>query len=113
VRRFMLHFYPHLSERRDDVMRQLDLSLTDLGVPFERTLRARAVDLQHLSDVCRAVLEDPPRLLDRAIVFVLKKLNDSYLEVRSSRIKSAERKRPAPVGSGGPVSISDFVVLTR
>jgi hypothetical protein len=111
VRRFMLHFYPHLSERRDDVMRQLDLALTDLGVPLERTLRARAVDLQHLSDVCRDVLEDPPRLADKAIVFVLKKLNDSYLEVRSSRFKAAERRPSAPACSGAPVSISNLVAV--
>ena len=111
VRQFMQRFYPTMGERRADVLRQLDLTLTDIG-SFAGTSRARAADLDHLADVCRSVMDVPPRLPDRAIVFVLKKLTDSFFEVRSERLKASELQRVTPTGSGAPVEICALIART-
>lgn len=58
--------------------------------------RVKARSKEHLADVCRAVMKDPPNDRDFAIVFVLKKLTDpekgpSVTEL-ASRNEAAERQ---------------------
>lgn len=65
--------------RRADVAQQLYDTLDPLrpkGARIEKGRYARARDAAHLDQVCKSVLEDPPRLMDMAIRIVLLRLTD-------------------------------------
>ena len=90
ITRFMARFYAGKTpDRRADVARQMGGSLLAAGVDYKDNL-VRAVDAEHLDECCREVMEEPPRDSNAAWMFVLAKLNDSYLEVLSARRKATE-----------------------
>lgn len=107
VKKFIGHFYAAaVKHRKQDVLDQLAFLLTPSGVSFQGH-RVRAVDGQHLRDTMLAVTAKPPADRDKAVVFVLKKLNDTYTEVHSARHKEA---RPSiDAGSSKPVRIGALV----
>lgn len=65
-------------KRRLDVRRQLydALDPRGRGARLRKGSFVKARSPEHLGQCCRAVLEDPPRNIDAAIVIVLEKLND-------------------------------------
>ena len=65
-------------KRRLDVRRQLYETIADpgRGARIRRGVYVKARSADHLNEVCRAVLDDLPREVDAAIVFVLRKLQD-------------------------------------
>ena len=82
-------------ERYADVLRQLGETLTDGGTRFERDW-VRAVDDKHLEWACVQTIRAGPQDHGKAIVFVLKKLRDTRLEVLSARTKVSEARPPLP-----------------
>lgn len=107
VVRFMARFYGRSTtpERRADVTAQMSDAILHKGVQFKGNL-VRAVDEEHLDDVCREVMEEPPRDPNAAWVFVLQKLQDTYLETLSARTKALEVPRARiPEGLGGDAPI--------
>lgn len=76
---FVERFYSLSSKkRRLDVIRQLHETLDPRrpGARLRRGVFAKARDPAHLSACCRAVLDDPPRDIDMAIVIVLQRLTN-------------------------------------
>lgn len=68
--------------------------------------RVRAFNRAHLNDVCREVADKPPKKRHVGMHFVLLKLRDTYLEVKTA----AEKPTPAKAnGRGQPTAIADVV----
>lgn len=89
----MARFYSGATpERRADIAKQTTKAILNTGVQF-RGSTVRAVDAEHLDDMCLEVMEDPPREANAAWVFVLTKLRDTYLEVLSARAKAVAPPR--------------------
>lgn len=109
VRKFIRKFYDEPGKRRVDVVGQLEALLTTRGVKLDKSTQVWAVDRDHLDDACRAVIEKPPDNPDKAIVFVLKKLRDSRLEVMSRRNKTDSSRRVAPPDGGSPARIGGVI----
>ena len=87
---FLGAFYGGATEkRRVDVAGQMRGVLTRAGVEFEDGV-VFAVDVGHLANCCLRVINRPPRDLDAAIVFLLKKLRDTYTETMSARTRQQE-----------------------
>ena len=83
------------------------------GARFEGKHRVQAVDADHLDDVCRRVLADPPRKHDAAVRHVLLKLRDTYGQTKASREKVAHAEPPrrrAP--DSKPTPIGELVRAT-
>jgi hypothetical protein len=91
VTRFMATFSRNLTPaHRADVSRQMTAALLAGGVDFKGSI-VRAVDVEHLDDMCLEVMEEPPRDPNAAWVSVLTKLRETYTEVTSARNKALER----------------------
>lgn len=80
---FLARFYePAFSPNQRDRYRDVALQLVDaldpkrVGPKVRGGQRVKARSAEHLDDTCRAVMADPPRDRDMAIVLVLKKLLD-------------------------------------
>jgi hypothetical protein len=115
---FLGVFYAAPGTRRDDIQRQLSALLTDKGVKLGKknhSVQVWAVDAQHLHETCAVVIaeeNDPKKKLDdpdKAIVKLLKKLNESRLEVTSARSRPSEPHRVRPLDGGSPTRIGDVV----
>lgn len=85
-------------KRRTDVAKQLYDALDPelKGARVRRGTYVKARDPAHMDWACQAVLDDPPRNVDMAVVFVLQKLQDpppgpSPTEVAATR--NAEREQ--------------------
>jgi len=65
-------------KRKLDVRRQLYETIAESGrgARIRRGVYVKARSREHLDQTCKAVLDDPPREIDSAIVFVLRKLQD-------------------------------------
>ncbi len=88
---FLHAFYRRAApERQADVHRQLLALLTPNGATFEGSI-VRAADAAHLAWACDQTIRLGPQDPDKAIVFVLKKLRDTYLETLSARHKAEEQ----------------------
>ncbi len=105
---FLCVFYATPGTRRQDIERQLKLLLTRQGVKLgkkDKAIIVWAADVQHLHETCAVVIaeeSDPKRKLDdpdKAIVKLLKKLNESRLETESLRMKPDSTKRIASPGN--------------
>jgi hypothetical protein len=110
ARRFEREFYGSAPPNHQaDVRRQLLATLQD-GVPFRRS-HVKALDRGHLDAACAAVLVDPPREPNAAMVFLLIRLNESFGETKAARERapfSRERARTRSETSG-PMWIGDVV----
>lgn len=83
ARQILDTFYePALTEPQRVRWRQVAMQLVDAldpkhpGPKIRGGVRVKARSVEHMADVCRAVLRDPPMDRDAAVVFVLKKLLD-------------------------------------
>lgn len=77
--RFVEQLYSLATQKRQlDVRRQLydALNPTSRGARLRKGVFVKARSAEHLAACCRAVMEDPPRNVDAAIVIVLEKLQD-------------------------------------
>lgn len=84
-------FYPTNERRRAQVIRQLRQTLNG-GAKLDRGTRVFARSVDRLAEKCREVLDDGVRNYDRAIVVLLKKLNDtSDVTERIARVEKTER----------------------
>jgi hypothetical protein len=78
----MFYEFPAMTERQRERYRNVAMQLVDAldpkhpGPKIRGGQRVKARSKEHLADVCRAVMKDPPNDRDFAIVFVLKKLTD-------------------------------------
>lgn len=67
------------------------------GPKIRGGMRVKARSRQHMADVCRAVIKDPPMNRDAAIVFVLQKLTDPpkgpSVTEQAARASEADRQR--------------------
>lgn len=78
-------------KRRDDVTRQLfdALDFEGKGARLRQGIRVHARSVEHMNEVCLAVLSDPPRNVDAAVVIVLEKLRDPPPGPTATEIASA------------------------
>lgn len=89
-------------KRQLDVRRQLydTLDPRGRGARLRRGVMVKARSPEHLAECCRAVLDDPPRIIDAAIVLVLEKLLDPPKGPTPSEIhKAGEDRRVADEGA--------------
>lgn len=99
--RFLERFYslPSTTEkRRTDVRRQVYdvLDPRGRGARLRKGAHVKARSPEHLAHCCLAVMDDPPREIDNAIVFLLTKLQDPPPGPTPSEIvKVQEDKRAA------------------
>lgn len=82
ARDFLDRFYglPSVTtKRRTDVAAQVydTLDPNRPGAKLRHGVRVKARDAAHLASCCQAVMDDPPRNADAAIVFLLQKLQDA------------------------------------
>lgn len=77
-----MFYEPALTEPARARWRQAAMQLIDALTPnhpgpkIRGGTRVKARSVEHMADVCRAVMRDPPMDRDAAVVFVLKKLTD-------------------------------------
>jgi hypothetical protein len=78
----LFYEFPAMTEKQRERYRNVAMQLVDTidpkhpGPKIRGGSRVKARSVEHLDDVCAAVLRDPPNDRDYAIVFVLKKLLD-------------------------------------
>ena len=89
VNRFTAKFYPRsVPERRLDIAKQMSYAMLSTGV-LHKGEKVRAVDEEHLDDVCLEIMEDPPRDPSEVFAYVLAGVKATYLETLSARAKAA------------------------
>jgi hypothetical protein len=110
--RFVEQLYSLGSEKRQlDVRRQLydTLDPRAKGARLRRGAYVKARSPEHLAQCCRAVMEDPPRNIDAAIVIVLEKLSDpppgptpaeQHTATESARVAAEELYQRAAKAAG-------------
>jgi hypothetical protein len=88
---FLETFYPTNNRRRTAVAHQLRATLNG-GAKLDRETRVVARSPDRLAAKCREILDDGVRNYDRAIVVLLKKLNDtSDITERAAAVVKTER----------------------
>ena len=89
VTRFTAKFYARSTpEKRMDIARQMTHAMLSTGV-LHKGEKVRAVDADHLDEVCLSLMEEPPRDQSEVFAYVLAGVKATYLETLSARAKAA------------------------
>jgi hypothetical protein len=103
-----------LTNRQQQVVRDLRATLGGKGALLERAVYVRAFDSAHLDDACKTVLDRGLKKNDAALRLVLLDLRKTYLE-RSAAADKAARNDTPPSGKRGdaPRAIASLLTTHR